>query len=88
MNLGIERHHENGRLANFKATPVYKRSALNEGCKLLGAACLEFGRVVERDADQFPWSNLDLRKLFIEVGHAVDPRVHVSAEELGEAKCF
>ena len=88
MNLCIERHHEDGRLANFKAPPVYKRRTLNEGRKLLGAACLEFGRAVERDADQFPWSNPDIRKLFIEVSHAVDPRVHVSAEKPGEAKCF
>ncbi len=88
MDLRMERHHKNGRLANFKTTPVYKRSTLSEGGELLRASCLELGRVVERDADQLSRSNLDLRKLFIEVAHAVDPGVHVSAKELGKAKRF
>lgn len=84
--LGIERHNQNGRLSNLDAPPIDESRALHKCLVLIRAPGLEVCGTFQRNADKIARLNLNCIEFFIQVRHAIDPSVHVSAEELWEAE--
>ena len=81
----VVRERKDGSRALFDPPPVHEGGAVDQDLVDLGAAGMELAAVRRLEREELPWADGDPAHpvVFVGVGQAVDPGVHVAAVEAG-----